>query len=89
MRRVHVERQLSGRVDEVVLKWFKHVDRIDEECGDMMIFDVEGNWCRGRPRLGCMDGVKRALGKGVCLSVGQGRQNALDRRRWELTGRSK
>ena len=52
-----------------------------------MISDVEGNRCRGRPRLGWMDGVKMALGeKG--MSVEQGRLNASDRRGWELIVRS-
>ena len=30
-RREQVERQLSGRVDQCVLRWFGHVERMDEE----------------------------------------------------------
>ena len=40
-----------------------------------------------RPRLGWMVGVKRALGERG-MSIEQGRQNALDRKRWELIVRS-
>ena len=84
-----MERQLSDRVDQCVLRWFGHVESMDEECmaKKVMISDVEGNRCRGRPRLGWMDGVKRALRKGG-IPVEQGRMNALDRRRWESIVRS-
>ena len=49
-----MEGQLSGRVDQCVVRWFGHVERMDEErrAKKVMIFDVEGNSCRGRPRLG-------------------------------------
>ena len=57
-RRAQLEKQLSGRVDQCMLKWFGHVERMDEECTakKVMISDVERNWCRGRSRLGWMDG---------------------------------
>ena len=59
-----MERQLSGRVDQCVLRWFRHVERMDEEhtAEKVVIPDVEGNRCRGRPRLGWMDVFRR----GVC-----------------------
>ena len=80
-----VEGQLSSRVDQFVLRWFGDVERIYEERMDkvVMISDVQGNKCRGRPRLGWMDGVKMTLGE-RSTSVEQGTLNALDRRRWEL-----
>ena len=31
-RRVHIEKQLSDRVDQSVLRWFGHMERMDEEC---------------------------------------------------------
>ena len=54
VRRVQVERQLSGRVDQCVLRWYGHVERMDEECVAKkgMIYDVKRNRCRGEPRLG-------------------------------------
>ena len=71
-----------------MLRWFGHVERMDEECmAKVMISDVEGNRCRGRPRLGWMDGVRIVL-RERSMSVEQGRLNALGRRRWELTVRS-
>ena len=60
-----MERQLSSRVYKYVLMWFGHVERMDDKCmaRKVVISDVEGNRCRGRPRLGWMDGVKSALGE--------------------------
>ena len=83
-RRVHVERELSDRVDQSVLRWFGHVERMDEErlVKRVMNSDVEGNRPRGRPRFGWADGVRKAL-RGRGMTVEQGRQNALDRRGWE------
>ena len=43
----------------------------------LMISNVEGSSCRGRPRLGWMDGVKKGLREGS-MSVELGRQKALD-----------
>ena len=82
-RRAHKERQLSGKVDQRVLRWFRHVERMDEEhmAKKVMIYDVERNRCRGRPRLRWMGGIRMALGERG-MSVEQGRLNVLDRRRW-------
>ena len=52
-----------------------------------VISDVEGNRCRGRARLGWMNGVRMALGERG-MSVEQGILNLLDRRGWELIVRS-
>ena len=59
-----MEGQLSDRVNQCVLRWFGHVERMDEERKAKMvtISNVEGNRCRGRPRLGWTDGVRMALG---------------------------
>ena len=56
-KRTQMERQLSGRVDQCVL-WFEHVEGMDEEhmAKKVVISDVEGNRCTGRPWLGWMDG---------------------------------
>ena len=80
-----MEEQLSGRVDQCVLTWFGHVERMDEEhmAKKVVISDVEVNRSRGRPRFGWMDGVRIALEERA-MSVEQGRLNALDRRRWEF-----
>ena len=40
------------------------MERLDEEhMVKMMISDVEGNRCRGRPKLEWMDGVRMASGE--------------------------
>ena len=54
-----MEGQLSGRVGQCVLRWFGHVERMDEEhvAKMVVISDVEGNRCRDRPRLGWMKRV--------------------------------
>ena len=55
-----IERELASRADQGVLRWFGHVERMDEyrmasEKGVMV--DISGGRVRGRPRLGRMDGV--------------------------------
>ena len=49
-----MEKQLSGRVDQCVLRWFWHVEKTDEErkAKQLMISSGEGNRCWGKPRLG-------------------------------------
>ena len=44
-KRAQVERQLSGSMDQCVLRWFGHVEKMDEEhmAMEVMISDVEGN----------------------------------------------
>ena len=63
-RRAGIGRELASRADQRVLRWFGHVERMDEYCLARMVLMVEvsGGRVRGRPRLGCMDGVKVALG---------------------------
>ena len=45
MRKAQVERQLSGRMDQCVLRWFGHVERMNEErmAKKVMVSDSEGN----------------------------------------------
>ena len=82
-RRVHVEKQLSERVDQSLLRWFGHMERMDEErmVKRVMNVDVEGNRTRGRPRLGWIEGVRKAL-RARDMTVEQGRQSALSGREW-------
>ena len=46
-----------------VLRWFGHVERMDNErlLEKVTNAKVNGRSARGRPRFGWMDGVKRAL----------------------------
>ena len=62
--RARIERELASRADQRVLKWYGHVERIDEYrvARRVLMAEVSGGLVRGRPRLGWMDGVKVALG---------------------------
>ena len=78
-----VERELVSRVDQRVLRWFGHVERIDEYCMAIRVAmaEVSGGRVRSRPRLGWMDGVKVALGsRGMMVETV--RQCAKDRKEW-------
>ena len=69
-RRSGIERQLTSRPDQRVLRWFGHVERMDEYriARRVLMAEVSGGRIRGRPRLGWTDGVKVALGnRGMTL----------------------
>ena len=57
-------RELASTVDQRVLRWLGHVERMDESrlARRVMMAEVNGGRVRGRPRFGWMDGVKVALG---------------------------
>ena len=64
--RAGIERELASRADQRVLRWFGHVERMDEYrmARNVLMAEVSGERIRGRPRLGWMDGVKVALCQG-------------------------
>ena len=71
-RRAGIERELASRGDQRVLRWFGHVERMDEHrmARRVLMAEVSGGRVQGRPRLGCMDGVKVALGnRGMTLEA--------------------
>ena len=55
--RTGVRRELAARVDMNVLRWFGHVERMDNEqlLKKVMNAKVDGRSARGRPRFGWMD----------------------------------
>ena len=55
-RRAGIEGELASRADQRVLRWFLHVERMDE----YRSAEFSGGRVRGRPRLGWMDGMKVA-----------------------------
>ena len=63
-RRAGIERELTSRAYQRVLRWLGHVERMDEYrmARRVLMAEVSGGRVRGRPRLGWMDGVKVALG---------------------------
>ena len=61
-RRARIERELVSRADQRVLRWFGHVEKMDEYCMARRVLMAEVSGVRRRPRLRWMDGVKVALG---------------------------
>ena len=63
-RRAGIEMELASRADQRVLRWFGHVERMDDYrmARRVLMAEVGGERVRGRPRLYWMDGVKVALG---------------------------
>ena len=63
-RRAGIERELASRTDQRVLRWFGHVERMNDYrmARRVLMANVSGGRVWGRPRLGWMDGVKVAFG---------------------------
>ena len=82
-RRAGIERELASRADQRVLRWFGHVERIDEYrmARRVLMAEVSGGRVRGRQMLGWMDVVKVALGNRG-MTVEAARQCAKDRKAW-------
>ena len=80
-RRAGIERELASRADQRALRWFGHVERMDDYriARTVLIAKVSGGRVRLRPRLGWMDGVKMALGNRG-MTVEAARQCAKDRK---------
>ena len=62
-RRAGIDRELASRADQRVLRWFGHLERMDEYrmTRRVLMAEVSGGRVRGRPRLGWIDAVKAAL----------------------------
>ena len=63
-RRAGIKMELASRVDQRVLWWFGHLERMDDcrMARRVLMAEVSGGRVRGRARLGWMDGVNVALG---------------------------
>ena len=81
--RTGVRFALADRVDRNVLRWFGHVERMENERLPKMLVNarVDGRAVRGRPRYGWMDGVKRAL-RDRRMDVGEAKERARNRNEW-------
>ena len=82
-RRAGIEREFASRADQRVLRWFGHVERMDDYhmARRVLMAEVSGVRLRGKPKLGWMDGVKAALGNRD-MTVDYARQCAKDRKAW-------
>ena len=77
---VRIERELASRADQRVLRWFGHVERMDEYrmARRVLMAEVSEGRVQGRQRLGWMNGVKVALSnRGETVEAAQ--QYAKDR----------
>ena len=81
--RTGVRRELAARVDMNVLRWFGHVERMDNDqlLKKVMNAKVDGRSTRERPRFGWMDGVKRALND-KRMDVREAGAHARNRNEW-------
>ena len=77
--------ELATRVDMNVLRWFGHVERMDNErlLKKVMNAKAEGNSVRGRPRFRWMDGVKKALNDRR-MDVREASERARNRNEWRM-----
>ena len=68
---------------QIVLRWFGHVERMDEYrmARRVLMAEVSGGRVRGRPRLGSMHLVKVAVGNRG-MTAESARQCAKDRKEW-------
>ena len=84
-RRAGIERELASRVEQSrdVLRWFGHVERMDEYrmARRVLMAEVSGGRVQGKQRIGWMDGVKVALGNRG-MTVEAARQCTKDRKEW-------
>ena len=73
------------REDVNVLRWFGHVERMDNErlLKKVMNAKVDGRSARGRPRFGWMDGVKRAL-TDRRMDMREASERARNRNEWRM-----
>ena len=82
-RRAGIESELASRADQRALRWFGHVEKMNEYRIErrVLMAEVSGGRVRGRPRLGWMDGVKVALGN-IGMTVEAARQCEKDKKEW-------
>ena len=81
--RAVMESESASRADQRILRWFAHVERMDEHimARRVLMAEISGGRVRRRPKLGWMDGVKVALGN-KRMSVEAARQSAENRKEW-------
>ena len=83
--RTGVRRELAARVGMNVLRWFSHVERMDNEqkLKKVMNAKVYGGSARGRPRFGWMDEVKRSLNDRR-MDMREASEHARNRSEWRM-----
>ena len=76
---------MAATVDMNVLRWFGHVERMDNKrlLKKVMNAKVDGRSARGRNRLGWMDGVKRTLNDRR-MDMTEVSEHARNRNEWRM-----
>ena len=74
---------MSQRIDQGVLRWFGHVERMGDERMANRVYEsvVRSVRRRGRPRKCCMDGVKVVLAR-KGLNIREEKASVQDRNDW-------
>ena len=82
-RRCRKKASVGERMDQSILRWFGHVERMEDDRLARKVYESEmqGPRCRGRPRKGWMDGVKEVLSKRG-LNIQEAKECVQDRREW-------
>ena len=83
--RTGLRRELAARADMNVLRWFGHVERMNNEglLKKVMNAKIDARSARGRPRFGWMDGVKRALNDRR-MDVREASERVRNRNEWQM-----
>ena len=85
-RRAGIEMELASRADQRVLRWFGHVERMDDYrmTRRVLMAEVSRGRVRGKQRLGWMDGVKvsNSILSNRGMTVEAARLCAKDRKEW-------
>ena len=81
----YVSVQVTYLLDMNVLRWFGHVERMDNErlLKKVVNAKVDGISARGRPRFGWMDGVKSTMNDRR-MDVREASERARDRNEWRM-----
>ena len=82
-RRCNKEMGVGNKIDQSVLRWFGHMERMENErlVKRVYVSKVEGRRARGRPRKRWLDGVQEALEKRG-LDIQEVRDCVTDRSEW-------
>ena len=75
---------VSQRIDQGVLRWFGHVERMGDERMAKRVYksDMEGGRRRGGPRKCWMDGEKEVLAR-KDLIIQEAKVSVQDRNEWQ------
>ena len=82
-RRCRKKASVSERMDQSTLRWFGHVERMEDDrlAKKVYILEMQGPRCRGRPHKRWMYGVKEVLCKRD-LTLQEAKECVQDRREW-------